>query len=384
MATAICSFCGRTKDEVGRLIAGGSVMICDRCVSVCSQLIRESLPSEKKARKLRTPTEFYTHLNEYVIGQDQAKKVISVAMHNHLKRLDAPGEFAKSNILMIGPSGTGKTHIARTLALALGVPFASPDATSITSAGYIGDDAESVLVKLYIAAGNDAAQASRGIVFIDEIDKIARRNTRDKDVGGEGAQQSLLKILEGTTISVKVGAGIGASSVEIDTTNILFICAGAFAGLYETREEMTARTIGFGSSTEIVARRAHIDRNDIIKYGMIAEFVGRLPIMVVLDDLTTNDLARIVTEPKDSIARQFERSFAAGKSKLVVTADGAMAIARKAIVTGVRARGIRSIVEDMLLDTQFHLPEMPGVYTIDAESVINGAPKFRTGEVASG
>lgn len=389
-----CFFCRRGRAEVDLLLALKENAICDRCVDVCAGLIKKNRLEKSNKNignaesNLKTPVDFYNYLNKYVIGQDKAKKALSVAMFNHLKRIESPGLCSKSNVLMVGPSGTGKTHIARTLAKALNLPFAMADATTITASGYIGDDADSVLLKLYTAADNDVEKASRGIVFIDEIDKTAKKsNSREKDVNGECTQQALLKMLEGQKVTIKVPnpnpimMGAGTINVDIDTTNILFICAGAFASIYENYEEVKARTlstrsIGFGDGVCSKAKEFKIDRAELIKYGMITELIGRLPVIVALEDLSLNELTKIVTEPKDSVASQYNNIFSISGSELLVTEDGARAIAEKAIITGVRARGIRSILEDLLLDTQFNLVAKPGTYTIDSESVSSGQPKF--------
>ena len=380
-----CSFCKRPKKDVKRLVAGpDDAFICDRCVAVCADLIREmerpGTAAPKKAATLEVPTPqaLYDRLGEYVIGQERGRKVLAVAACNHYKRLLAPKDaaFTKANILLMGSTGCGKTHLARTLAQILDVPFAIADATSFTAAGYVGDDVEQALVKLWQAAGQDIQRAQRGVVYIDEIDKTARRNhATSRDVGGECVQQGLLKMLEGATLTFKTG-GHGSPEITMDTSNVLFICGGAFADLSEQKRERKKNRMGFGAEDVEAPQTPQVTREELTQFGMIPELIGRLPVLVTLDDMDIRTMQRILVEPKDAIYTQYQNLFRVDGSSLVMTQDGAKAIAEKALAIRVGARGLRALVEDLLLDTMFHLPEKPGVYTLNAPAVQEGRPHY--------
>ena len=364
-----CSFCGKSRKDVRRLIAGGQGYICDECVIACNKALedddddRVAMPKHKLPR----PKEIHAMFSEYVIGQERAKKLLSVAVFNHLKRIRAktmPDDgvhLMKSNVLIIGPSGTGKTHLARALARFLKVPFCIADSTPLTEAGYVGEDVDSVVGRLLLAADGNAKAAENGIIYLDEIDKLAKRSGNSRDVSGEGVQQGLLKIVEGTISRIRVGAdkqGNGGKIVEVDTSNILFIGGGAFAGLSKAIEERHASTIGLRPG----GREAKPDVPwavtpvDLHRFGMLPEFIGRFPVIATVDALDEEALVRVLTEPKDAIMKQYQRLFSFEGAHLGATDEGLRAVARKALAKGTGARGLRAVMEDLLLDVMFDLP----------------------------
>src|SRR5919106_5842457 len=372
-----CSFCGKTQKQVKKLIAGPGVYICDECIDLCNEIIEEELSqsTEVKFDDLPKPREIYDYLNDYVIGQDQAKKILSVAVYNHYKRVQAGAygdpdvELQKSNILLIGPTGCGKTLLAQTLARLLKVPFAIADATALTEAGYVGEDVENILLKLIQAADFDIKKAETGIIYIDEGDKIARKADNPsitRDVSGEGVQQALLKILEGTVASVPPQGGRKHPHQEfltIDTTNILFICGGAFADLDKVVERRIGKnSVGFGADIESKTQRdtgalfEQVLPEDLMQYGLIPEFIGRLPVSSAVHQLSRDDLITILTEPRNAIVKQFQRFFGFDGIELVFSADALKAVADKALERETGARGLRSIIEEILLEVQFELP----------------------------
>ncbi|MCS5683810.1 MAG: ATP-dependent Clp protease ATP-binding subunit ClpX [Acidimicrobiales bacterium] len=388
-----CSFCGKTQKQVKKLIAGPGVYICDECIDLCNEIIEEELaePGDLIMDELPRPREIFAFLDDYIVGQDQAKKVLSVAVYNHYKRVDGVRgaaedvEVAKSNILLIGPTGCGKTLMAQTLARMLNVPFAIADATALTEAGYVGEDVENILLKLIQAADYDIKKAETGIVYIDEVDKVARKSENPsitRDVSGEGVQQALLKILEGTTAAVPPQGGRKhphQEFLQIDTTDILFICGGAFSGLESIIESRLGGSgVGFGADIRAAQEKdlgalfAGVLPEDLVKFGLIPEFIGRLPVVATVSQLEVDALVRILVEPRNALIRQYQKLFEFEEIDLEVTEEALQAIAEQALERRTGARGLRAILEEVLLDSMYELPgdETAGRVVVDYDTVV--------------